>query len=305
MSRRVVVFTGGVGGAKLVVGLASVLDPAELTIVVNTGDDFTHWGLPICPDLDTVMYTLAGLSHPEQGWGLAGETFHALEMMDKLGGPAWFRLGDRDLATHLRRRMLLDSGLSLTRTTQELTAHLDVSHTVLPMADLPRRTIIETDSHGDLIFNDWFVRHRTQPVPRAVRYEGEQQPTPAVMTALDDADLVIFGPSNPYVSIGPILTLAGVRKAVAQKRVVAVSPIVGGEAVKGPLAEMLRALDRTEPSAEAIWRHYDGLLDGLVVESGDRAGIDCPVLETSTIMATAEHKTQLASETLRFASELS
>ena len=302
---RVVALSGGVGGAKLVSGLADLLDPDSLTTIVNTGDDFVHWGLHIAPDLDTVMYTLAGLSHPVQGWGLAGETFTALAMVERYGGEAWFRLGDRDLATHLVRTQALAAGQTLTAITATLNRALGVAHPVLPMADGPRRTVFDTEDHGTLSFQDYFVRHGFRPRLRRIRFEGDPPPTPEVLAAVAAADVVVICPSNPYVSVDPILTLPGLRAAIAHKPVIAVSPIVGGDVVKGAAAKQLRELGAGEPSAAAIARHYGDLLTALVVERGD--GFVAPGLrvhEADTIMHTQDERRRLAAEVLALAASL-
>lgn len=299
---RVVALSGGVGGARLVEGLGAVLAPGDLTVVVNTGDDFHHWGLQICPDLDTVMYTLAGLACTEQGWGLAGETFHALAMVERYGGEAWFRLGDRDLATHLVRTQALRAGRSLTAITAELCRALGVGQRVLPMSDAPCPTMIET-ADGTLSFQDWLVRKRGQPPVVRVRSESFL-PAPGVLDAIAEADVVVIGPSNPYVSIDPILGQGGIRDAVAARKVVAVSPIVGGKAVKGPLAGMIATLAGRPASAVAIRDHYGDLLRGFVLEEGDEAPADLPVLRTSTVIPDASSRARLAREVLMFAREL-
>jgi LPPG:FO 2-phospho-L-lactate transferase len=300
---KVVALSGGVGGARLVDGLARVLPPGALSVVVNTGDDFVHWGLPISPDLDTVMYTLAGLAHEARGWGLAGETFHAVAMMARLGGEAWFQLGDRDLATHLRRAEGLRSGRTLTQVTAALTAALGLTTPLLPMSDEPCPTRLETDE-GTLDFQDWLVRRRGAPTVRRVLL-GQARPTAEVLAALDAADVVVLGPSNPYVSIDPILALPGVRARLARRPLVAVSPIVGGRAVKGPLAEMIPSLSGEPPSAAAIARHYGPLLTGLVVERGDEPAAGGPRLHaTRTVMSAIEDRRRLAAEVLSFAEGL-
>ncbi len=302
---RVVALSGGVGGARFLDGVARALPPGALTAVVNTGDDFTHLGLYICPDVDTVMYTLAGVGDEARGWGLADETFAAMAMVRRLGGPDWFSLGDRDLATHLLRSEALAAAESLTAVTARLCAALGVDARVLPMADGPCRTMIETVADGTLPFQEWFVGRRAQPAVRAVRFDGRPPPAPGVREALEDCELVLIGPSNPYVSIDPILALDGVRAALARRPVVAVSPIVGGRAVKGPLGTMIPELTGAAPTAGAIARHYRGLLRGLVVERGDEhdvAGV--AVRATDTIMRTRDDRLRLATETLAFAAEL-
>lgn len=298
---KVVVLTGGVGGVKLVDGLAAILPPQELQIVVNTGDDFEHWGLHISPDVDTVMYTLAGLSHPDQGWGLNDESFRVLESMRRFGADDWFQLGDKDLATHITRSEKLRSGVGLTEVTRLLSCDLGVEHSILPMSDGPRATFLDTASDGRLPFQEWLVQMRGAPLVESVIRVGNGQATASVLASLTAADLVVFGPSNPYVSIDPILELPGVLDAMADKPVVAVSPIVAGSAVKGPLAAMIPSLAGVPPSAEAIVRHYGDLLTGIVIEHGDRVDLGLKVLETNTIMTCKEERVRLAEEVLAFA----
>lgn len=301
---RVVALSGGVGGARLLDGLARALPPGDLTAIVNTGDDFVHLGMHVSPDLDTVMYTLAGLAHEERGWGLAEESFAGLAMVKRYGGPDWFALGDRDLATHLLRSEALRAGETLSAITARLCGALGVAQHVVPMADAPVSTMIETERDGTLPFQQWFVRRRAEPRVRGVRFDGTRTPAPAAMAALAACDVVVVGPSNPYVSIDPILWLDGVRDAIARKPVVAVSPIVGGAAIKGPLATMIRDLAGLEPSAGAVARHYGALLRGMVVERGDEptvAGV--PVQGTSTVMRSRDDRLRLAREVLAFAAE--
>jgi LPPG:FO 2-phospho-L-lactate transferase len=297
---NVVALSGGVGGARLVDGLAAVLPPGALTVIVNTGDDFVHWGLSISPDTDTVMYTLAGLAHPQQGWGLAGESFHALAMVERFGGEAWFRLGDRDLATHVLRSDALARGKSLTEVTAALCGALGVRSQVLPMSDLPRPTLIDTPE-GTLSFQDWLVRRQGRPKVRAVRFGGRPAPAPGVIEAIAAAELVVIGPSNPYVSIDPILALDGVREALGRRSVVAVSPIVDGRAVKGPLAEMIVELARRPATAAAVADHYGDLLSGIVIERGDAPPARLRVLETATVMGDRADRARLAREVLTWA----
>jgi LPPG:FO 2-phospho-L-lactate transferase len=303
--RKVVALSGGVGGARLLHGLSRVLEPEALTTIVNTGDDFEHWGLSISPDLDTVMYTLADLANEARGWGLEEESFHALEMVRRYGGDGWFALGDRDLATHLVRTEALRSGTTLGAVTRRMTEALGVRCRVLPMADAPCRTIVHTKTHGALPFQTWFVRHRAEPSVVRVSFEGAPPAAEGVLEALAQAELVILGPSNPYVSIDPILSLPGVREALFARPVVAVSPIVHGEAVKGPLARMIADLAGEPPSPAAIVRHYGPRLRGIVVERGDEAAIHEPrVLAADTIMRTRADSARLAREVLSFAEEL-
>ncbi len=300
---KVVALSGGVGGARLCDGLAAALSPEDLTIIVNTGDDFVHWGLTICPDLDTVMYTLAGLAHPEQGWGLAGETFHALAMVERYGGPAWFRLGDRDLGTHLMRAQALAAGRSLTDVTDALRRALGVGPRLLPMSDAPRPTLIDTPD-STLSFQDWLVGQRGAPRVERVRFTGPPRPAAGVVAAIDAADVVILPPSNPYVSIDPILALDGVRAAVARRPVIAVSPIVGGRAVKGPLAPMIESLAGLPPSPAAIAAHYGALLTAMVIERGDDAPAGVATLATATVMGDRADRARLAREILDLARRL-
>ncbi len=244
---HIIALSGGVGGAKLAFGLAQILPPEDLTIVVNTGDDFEHLGLPISPDIDTLLYTLARLNDPEKGWGRADETWSFLETMKELGGESWFMLGDRDLALHHFRRMLLNSGLTLTQSVAVIAERLGVRQTVLPMSNEPVRTMVDTEQ-GQLSFQHYFVRERTEPKVVKVWFEGADQ---AHLTkelgdvfARTDLDGVVVCPSNPYLSIDPLLSVPGFLDALSETRapVVAVSPIVGGEAIKGPTAKMMREL---------------------------------------------------------------
>jgi LPPG:FO 2-phospho-L-lactate transferase len=303
--QRIVCLSGGVGGARLCHGLSRALPAGQLTFVVNTGDDFTHWGLSISPDLDTVMYTLADLAQVERGWGLSGDTFSALEMVGRYGGEAWFQLGDRDLATHVLRSQWLRDGCTLTEVTRRLSTALAIASPVLPMSDAPCPTLIDTPG-GTLSFQDWLVAQRGAPEVLRVRTGSDASATPEVLTALEAATCVIIGPSNPYVSIDPILALPGVRERVARLPCIAVSPIVHGAAVKGPLAGMLRTLGKTAPTPAAIVRHYGGLLAALVVERGDEASARdgehaVRVHDASTLMRTRAQSLELAREVLRVA----
>jgi LPPG:FO 2-phospho-L-lactate transferase len=299
---RVVALSGGVGGARLLDGLARSLPAGALTAIVNTGDDFVHLGLNVSPDVDTVMYTLAGLAHEERGWGLAEESFAGLSMVKRYGGPDWFALGDRDLATHLLRTEALRAGESLSAVTSRLCTALGVAQRIRPMSDGPVSTLIETEKDGTLPFQQWFVRRRAEPRVGRVRFEGDLAPAPGVVEAIDACDLVVVGPSNPYVSVDPILSLRGVRGAIARRPVIALSPIVGGSAVKGPLATMIVDLAGEPPSAGAVVRHYCGLLRAVVVERGDEATVpSIPVLGTSTVMRSRDDRMRLAREILAFA----
>jgi LPPG:FO 2-phospho-L-lactate transferase len=304
---KVVALAGGVGGAKLADGLAQALPPEDLTIIVNTGDDFDHLGLRICPDLDTVCYTLAGLANPETGWGREGETWNALENLSRLGGPGWFRLGDRDLATHLERTRRLAAGDTLSQVTAAFCAAWGVGPRVLPMSDDPVPTIVRTDE-GELPFQEYFVARRCEPRVTGFHFMGAAQaaPAPGVLAALAAADAVVICPSNPWVSIDPILNIPGVWAALAARPVVAVSPIVGGQALKGPAAKMYAELG-TDPSAAAVAKHYRGLLAGFVLDAVDAglvSQLDMPTLVADTIMKDRGHRLRLAQEVLEFAARL-
>lgn len=302
--RSVVFLSGGVGGARLLHGMAQVLPAEALTAVVNTGDDFEHWGLSVSPDLDTVMYTLSGLADEARGWGLLNETFRARSLMERYGAAGWFALGDQDLATHITRSEALRAGVTLTAITARLCEAVGVRQRILPMCDAPRRTMVDTFDFGTLPFQEWLVKHRA-PSVQAVRFVGETRASSAVHHAIEHADLIVLGPSNPYVSVDPILTLTGVRERLAQKCVVALSPIVAGRAVKGPLADMVRTLSGLDPTPSAIVAHYGGLLRGMVVEHGDAHTVtDLPVLATHTIMGGADDRARLAREVLAFAERL-
>ncbi|MDP6675033.1 MAG: 2-phospho-L-lactate transferase, partial [Gammaproteobacteria bacterium] len=257
---NIVALTGGVGGAKLVLGLSQILKATQLTAIVNTGDDFTHLGLPISPDLDTLMYTLAGLVNPDTGWGCNDETWSFMQALEQLDAETWFRIGDRDLATHVIRAQLLAEPATLTQVTQALCQRLSIHTRILPMSDTPVRTQVVTDC-GRLDFQHYFVRDRAEPVVKQLEYAGVDNaaPSPAALTALQDPDLagIVIAPSNPYLSIDPILAVPGMRAALqaATAPIVAVSPIVGGAALKGPAAKIMRELG-IEPSAAAVSRHY-------------------------------------------------
>ena len=273
MTGPVLALAGGVGGAKLAWGLAQILAPEELVIVVNTGDDATFHGLHVSPDVDTVMYTLAGLANPETGWGVAGDSSQVLEMLARYGAETWFQLGDRDLALHIRRTELLSQGKTLSLATQELSRRLGVEHAIVPMTDDAVRTVVTTEE-GEMPFQVYFVKHRCVPRVRSVTFAGADEAgvSPGFDRALNEAGALVFCPSNLYLSIDPILSIPGVRRRIAnfQGPRVAVSPIVGGEAVKGPLAKMMTELGR-EATCTAVARHYVGLCDVLVTDEADRA----------------------------------
>jgi LPPG:FO 2-phospho-L-lactate transferase len=302
---NILALAGGVGGAKLAAGLQAALEPGRLTVLVNTGDDFEHWGLNICPDLDTVMYNLAGVNNSEQGWGRVGETFGALEAVSHLGGEDWFRLGDKDLAVHLRRSDWLRQGVPLTDVTDRLRRALGVRSVILPMADSPVRTLVHTDE-GDLPFQHYFVRRRCEPIVMDLTYVGAEQAriNPTIEAAVASADLIVLCPSNPYLSIDPILSVQGIRRRLYESRApkLAVSPIIGGQAVKGPAAKMIHEMG-LEISPLTIAKHYGGLLDGFVVDERDAMlsdNFDLPILVTQTLMTDLPSKERLATEVIEF-----
>jgi LPPG:FO 2-phospho-L-lactate transferase len=312
---KVAALAGGVGGAKLADGLAQVLPPDSITVIVNTGDDFTHFGLYICPDLDTVCYALAGLQNPETGWGRTGETFQALQSVHQLGGPEWFHLGDRDLGTHLERTRRLAEGQPLSKLTADFCRSWGVGARVLPMSDDRISTIVETDE-GELSFQEYFVHRQCQPRVRGFRFEGVENssPAPGVLEALQEAELVVVCPSNPWVSVAPILAVPGVREAAASRPVIAVSPIIGGKAVKGPAAKMYSELGM-EPSATAVARQYGaagsgGLLSGFILDRVDLAqeplisALGIRTFALDTLMSSSEDRRRLAEQALAVGRQL-
>lgn len=303
---KIAALAGGVGGAKLAHGLAQLLPPEDLTVIVNTGDDFEHLGLYICPDLDTVCYTLAGLANAETGWGRADETWNAITNLELLGGPAWFRLGDRDLGTHLERTRRLKEGHCLSEITSDFCKAWNVRHKVIPMSDEPVRTMVDTDE-GEMAFQEYFVHRRCEPKVKGFRFEGVEaaEPAPGAKEALESADAVVICPSNPWVSVDPILRLiGGVKIPVA-----AVSPIIGGKAVKGPAAKMYAELG-IEPSASAVARHYRNTASGFVLDNEDEhledeiGKLNMKTLVTNTLMKTAEDRARLAKEVLQLTGSL-
>jgi LPPG:FO 2-phospho-L-lactate transferase len=298
---KIAVLSGGVGGARFLRGVVDAVDPAGVTAIVNVGDDVEVLGLAVSPDLDSVVYALAGLSDDERGWGRADETWNALATVESLGGEAWFRLGDRDLGLHLVRTQALRAGDPLSAVTSRLTAALGLESTILPATDDPLRTFLDTPN-GSFDFQHWFVaRGHRDPVDR-VRFDGaaDARPAPGVLDALHEADLILIAPSNPYVSIGPILAVERIRSALERRRVpcVAVSPVIGGKAVKGPAADMLVRLEGgTSPAHVA--QCYPGLIDALVIDETDadtHAGVRTIV--TRTLMHDAASRRALAEAAL-------
>lgn len=312
---KVLALTGGVGGAKLGLGLAHCLPSENLAFVVNTGDDFEHLGLPISPDLDTLLYTLAGAVQEDQGWGRRDETWTALNTLERLGGASWFRLGDKDLALHLRRREALASGARLTQAMALLGDAFSVPFPLLPMSDDPVRTVLTTREFGRLPFQSYFVRERCAPTVQAIAYEGAGAASlsPEVAAALADPalDLIVLCPSNPYLSIAPLLAIPPLRKALERRRVpaVAVCPLVGGAAVKGPTAKLMDELHVPRTPA-SIARYYGGVIDGLILDEQDRYHADAVRAEgvtpdvAPTVMLTLGDKIALAQRTLAFGETL-
>jgi LPPG:FO 2-phospho-L-lactate transferase len=297
---NVVVLSGGVGGARFLRGVLGVVDARDVTIVGNVADDLEVLGLRVSPDLDSILYTLTGLADEERGWGRAGETWQALETVSQLGGESWFGLGDRDIGLHLVRTELLRAGVPLSEATERIAHALGLEARLLPATDDPVRTFLETDA-GTLPFQTWFVARGHRDDVDAVHYAGapEAAPAPGVVEAIDDADLIVFAPSNPYVSIGPILAVAEIRAALERRTVpaVAVSPLIGGRAVKGPADRMLgRLAGGTTPAHVASC--YEGLVDVLVVDGADAAHGPVPGLRstvtTSTLMTDAGAARRLA-----------
>ncbi len=312
--RRVVALSGGIGGAKLALGLSGILPGEDLAIIANPGDDFEHLGLAVSPDTDTLLYTLSGLANPEAGWGRKDESWNFMAALAGLGGETWFNLGDRDLALHVERTRRLGAGESLTRITDDVRRRLAIDARILPASDDPVRTVVETTA-GDLAFQHYFVRDKCEPVVTGFRFEGAAGATasPEVLAALADPKLgaVVVCPSNPFISIDPILAVPGLRDAIksASAPVIAVSPIVGGRAIKGPTAKMMAELG-LPTTAAAVARHYGGLLDGFVLDTADAsaaAEIDAlglQVLSTNTVMRDLADKRALARAVLDFAGRI-
>ena len=308
---RVLALCGGIGGAKLALGLSRMLGPGELTVVVNTGDDFEHLGLNISPDLDTVLYTLGGLADPARGWGRGQETWSFLDALGEIGGETWFQLGDRDLAMHVRRTEWLRAGKPLSAFTAQIATRLRIASEILPMTDSAVRTIVQTDE-GDLPFQHYFVRRRCEPIVRGIRFAGagEAKPTQGFLDAVADPALkaVIICPSNPYLSVDPILAVPGISTALAAGSVpvVAVSPLIGGSAVKGPTAKIMGELG-VSATTQAIAAHYRGLIDGFViddVDADDASRLDLPTLVTRTLMQDIKDRVDLAAATVAFAESI-
>jgi LPPG:FO 2-phospho-L-lactate transferase len=312
MSKRLVVaLSGGVGGAKLALGLYRVLPPDTLTVIVNIGDDFEHLGLHICPDLDTTLYTLAGLANAELGWGRRDETWTFMQTLEALGGETWFRLGDADLALHVERTQRLKGGAGLSAIAADLARRLGIEAAIVPVSDDPIRTRIATRD-GELAFQDYFVRHRCAPRVQGITYQGAAAArlAPPALAALQSAALeaIIICPSNPYLSVDPLLAVPQLLPAVRAARVpvIAVTPLIGGEAVKGPTAKIMRELG-IAPTPRAVAQHYEAWIDAFVLDRADAAQaitFDIPVHVSDTLMKSLGDRERLAREVLAFAATL-
>jgi len=314
-SSHVIALSGGVGGAKLALGLSRCVAAEDLTVVANTADDFEHLGLYISPDVDTVLYTLAGINNQEQGWGLADESWQCMNSLQRLGGETWFRLGDRDLALHLQRtQMLKQLGTTLSGVTEYLGHALSVEATILPMCDQSVATIVQT-RQGDMPFQQYFVREHCEPVVTGFRFAGVEQarinPRLIERCAAKTTRCIVLCPSNPYVSLAPMLNIADMQEFLRKQSapIIAVSPIVGGSALKGPAAKMMQELN-VKPSVLAVAQMYRGLIDGLVIDHADKADADAIAalgmtpLVTATVMRTLDDRERLARDVLNFACRL-
>ena len=305
--KKIVVLVGGVGGAKLALGLQAIVSPENLTIIVNTGDDFWHYGLRICPDIDTLLYTLSGRVNQENGWGLNNESTNTLQALRDLGESPWFMLGDKDIATHLLRTEMLRQRNSLTAIVEHLTKVMNIPVRVLPMTNAEVATKVSTDI-GELEFQEYFVKYRWQPIVKSLRYQGIEAASISqeVREAIAQADMILFGPSNPWLSIAPILAVEGMKEALLAREIprIAVTPIVEGKALKGPAAKLMAELNY-EVSAEAVAAYYGNLLTGFVYDERDKDfksyGIDTLALDT--IMLSNEDKIRLARQILSWLAE--
>jgi LPPG:FO 2-phospho-L-lactate transferase len=309
MSGRVTILTGGVGGAKLALGLCHAIGAADVTAIVNTGDDFTHLGLAISPDVDTLLYTLSGKANSVQGWGRADESWSFMEAVRSLGGEDWFALGDGDLALHVLRTQRLQRGDALSAIIADFAAAWQIPARILPMSDDPVATRVLTPE-GELDFQHYFVKRRCAPAIQAIRFVGAQaaRAAPGVLEALRDehSRAILIAPSNPFLSIDPILAVAPIRQALLETRVpvIAVSPIVAGDAVKGPTAKIMRELE-LEVSADTVSRHYGDLLDGMLIDARDPpTALELPHARADTLMKTLEDRIRVARAALELADSL-
>jgi LPPG:FO 2-phospho-L-lactate transferase len=311
VSRRIVALSGGVGGAKLALGLYRVLPLHALTVIVNTGDDFEHLGLSVCPDIDTTLYTLADLANPDQGWGRRNETWTFMNVLESLGSETWFRLGDGDLALHVERTRRLRAGETLSAVIADVARHFGITAQVVPMSDQPVATRVRTPG-GELAFQEYFVRHRCEPRVTGVRFAGAEAArlAPAARAALTAPGLecIVICPSNPYLSIDPLLAITELRDLLttATVPVIAVTPLVGGRAIKGPTAKIMAELG-LPLTPLTVARHYAGLIDGFVLDAADAelaAQFDCPVHVCDTVMVSLADRERLAREVLDFSATL-
>lgn len=306
---RVAALAGGVGGAKLADGLSNLVGKGDLTIIVNTGDDFNHFGLKICPDIDTICYTLAGIANPRTGWGRSEESWKAMETILKLGGPEWFQLGDLDLGLHLERTRCIGEGLTLSQVTSQISEAFGIKDRILPMSDEEIPTQLLTDE-GELSFQEYFVKRNCIPRILDIQFKGIAQasPAPGVISSIKTAELVVFCPSNPWISLDPILAVPGIREAISEKEtVLAVSPIIGGKTVKGPAAKIYEERG-IKPSAFAVAEHFRDLLTGFIFDELDInldekiKGLGIETLTTRTLMDSQYDRIRLAKMVLNFTS---
>ena len=312
MFRAITCLAGGVGAARFLEGLASIFPAEKITVIVNTGDDLQYLGCHVSPDLDIITYTLAGLADPEKGWGIQDDTYNCLDQLERYSAETWFKIGDRDFATHLLRTAFFQQGFHLSEITEKIRASLNVKVQILPMTDQIVATKIKTP-RGILEFQEYFVKRKFQDEVQDVTYEGASLATPApgVIPAIEKTDLIIICPSNPILSIGPILAIPGIRDSISKTRakIVGISPIVAGKAVKGPLDKMMESLG-LEVSPFGVAQLYAGLMKGYVIDQLDKsvsskvAGLGVKVLATNTMMTSAQSRAQLATDTIRFAEAL-
>ncbi len=307
-SPQIVVLSGGVGGAKFADGLYRVLPKGNLTVCVNTGDDFSAYGLSISPDVDTVCYTLAGIANPETGWGQADETWNTLEAIKNLGGPVWFKLGDKDIGTHLERTRLLSEGWTLSEVISRFCDNWGIQAKILPMTNEPVCTVVKTSKDSQISFQEYFVENKCEPLVQGFIFKGIESalPCPGLIEAINNADAIFIGPSNPLVSIEPILEIPGVRNEIIKKeKVIAISPIVGGKSIKGPLAKMYTELGKV-PSSITVADDYQGLITGYIMDVIDGELInklsqwDIITMSTDTVMKTPNDRVKLAEVSIEF-----
>jgi len=304
---KIVALAGGVGGAKLIFGLARASDTLDLTVIVNTGDDFDHLGMRICPDIDTICYTLAGLANPDTGWGRVDESWNFITELKAIGGEDWFRLGDKDLATHVERTKRLNEGQTLSKIIKDFCDLWNVKHLVLPMSDQEVATIVSTLEYGEIPFQDYFVKKKCEPTIKSFRFAGinNADPAPGVIDSIEQADAIVICPSNPWVSIDPIINIANILPSLRQKTIIAISPIVGGKSIKGPAAKMYSELG-IQPSAFAIAKHYQNLIKAIVIDDQDislkkdMTNLGIIPFNTNIVMKTPEDKINLGKDVLNY-----